>query len=333
MSRAPALDALRLLASLAVLLGHLYPYALLPAEGRRYLLAGLSSSLFCLMSGFVIVSSPSYWTRSFAAALRQRALRLLPPHWLGFALLLPLALLGDDRLPARELLASCLWWLSGLHNLAPPGAVAAAWNPPAWTITPLLLGGISLIWIRWARLRDLPAPVVLGTLLLLLLARFVFAWLPESPRHSDHIANLPRLLEVYCGGLAALLVPHAGAWLSRDLTLAAALSASLTLLAGFGRPRFFVTHGVFPVIGLLLVAAAYHNQGIFRRFSSHPSIVLGAQSSVWIWLLHVPLDTLWKRLQIRLGLPTATVEDYPTSILLTLAVSALLARTQSRGRS
>jgi peptidoglycan/LPS O-acetylase OafA/YrhL len=132
------------------------------------LLGGLSSAFFFLLAGYLGAAAPGLYERPFRQTAARRALRLLPPHWLGFGLMLPFAFAGVDRLPPSEIIQTCAWWLSGWHNLAPKSTFSSHWNYPAWAITPLLLGGLSLYWVRFVRLCEWTAQGLMPLLVLLL---------------------------------------------------------------------------------------------------------------------------------------------------------------------
>jgi len=59
--RAHCLDALRLLASLTLAIGHLTIAPLVPEWMSHLLLGELSSATFFIISGFVAVVSPRFW--------------------------------------------------------------------------------------------------------------------------------------------------------------------------------------------------------------------------------------------------------------------------------
>ena len=63
--RAPSLDALRLGASLALTIGHIAPAGLIPIALRDILLGGVSSTLFFVMSGFLLSTSHRFWIQSW----------------------------------------------------------------------------------------------------------------------------------------------------------------------------------------------------------------------------------------------------------------------------
>ncbi len=339
MPHAYSLDALRLAASLALLLGHLTTERTLPAPWGMLFLGGLSSAFFFLLAGYLGAATPGLFERPYGQTARRRALRLLPPHWIGFVLLLPFALVGSSRLPLAEVIQTCAWWLSGLHNLAPEGTFSRRWNYPAWAITPLLLGGLSLYWVRFVRLREWTAQGLIPLLVLLLGVRMGLDLFPAPPTEVEesirrHTLTFPRLLEVWAGAVAAILLRTPPPWLGKDLTLAGLLAASLALLAGGylmdGREGVYLaTHGLFAPLGILLVASAFHNRGRIYRLCQHPVIVFGGQVSILLWMLHIPVDTIAKHLAIRIGFRVDDLYGWPFVVASSLAtlITASLANT------
>ncbi len=333
MPRAHALDLLRLIASLALAVGHLTTDAHLPPWFRAYLLAGLSSTLFFLLSGFAAAISTSFWRDSIGRNAAQRAWRLLPPHWFALGLLLPLAITGEDRISNGELRQTLLWWLPGLQGIMPPGISTIQWNFPAWAITPLLIGGLTLPWMRLARLntaRPITLWLVLATFLALRLAHTLWNGAPaELPTYFQlHFALFPRLLEVYAGALAALLLAHYRARsLERDTSFLLCFVIPIALLVAFTKlggnaGKFYYTHGLFVPLGLALLAAVYRNQGAVSRIAAHPVLVYLASVSILLWLFHIPIDTYWKRGWLILGASLEWVQSFPSALLSFLATIA-----------
>jgi peptidoglycan/LPS O-acetylase OafA/YrhL len=339
MPRAQTIDALRLLASLVLVVGHICGERLLGESLKDMLLSGVSSATFCLMSGFVVVSSSGFWQLPLHVTLLKRAFRLYPPHWFAFALTLPMAFLGRQHLDRSLIPETLAWWGTGMQAFLPLDHFYTYWNYPAWTITPLLLGGLLLPWIRLARLRNWPTSSIWSLLIILTLLRILFEVLQGPPQGADelfarHKAVLPRVLAVQIGGLAALLYQRSRpSVFSRDVTLITLLAlTTLTVViarrtGGIGL-IYTITHGPYIPVGLLLITSAYANTGRIARLCSHPLIARGAEASILIWLLHVPMYAVMTRLAYKLGYPTHIIEGWPgaiATILATLITATLLA--------
>ena len=337
--RAHSLDALRLCASLALVIGHLTTDQTFPAALRHLMLGGLSSTLFFVMSGFVVVASPSFWALPSHVTILKRALRLLPPHWLGFAIMVPFAALGADRISTSELTRTLAWWLTGLHDFAPPGAFTVDWNQPAWAITPLLIGGFTLPALKLARINTWSLRTILLLLIPVVILRMAVDLLPAPPPDLNasfprHAAVFPRLLEILAGAIAAvaLYTPSAAGILrrlSRDASFLAILATALLLLVTAqqqgGQPAVYLyTHGLVLPLALALVASAYANNGRVTTLCSRPFIQRGAKISIFIWLLHIPVDMAFKHAAVRLGIPADILFELPAilvSLLLTVLTS------------
>lgn len=339
MPRAHTIDALRLLASLVLVVGHICGDRLLGESLKDMLLSGVSSATFCLMSGFVVVASSGFWHLPVHVTLLKRAFRLYPPHWFAFALTLPMAFFGREHLDRALIPETLAWWGSGMQAFLPLDHFYTYWNYPAWTITPLLLGGLLLPWIRFARLRDWPSSGLWALVVILTLLRIGFELLQGPPQGADelftrHKAVLPRILAVQIGGIAAVLYQRTRpALFSRDLTLLAllAITAATVLTAnltgGIGSIYTF-THGPYIPVGLLLITSAYANNGHIARLCAHPLIARGAEASILIWLLHVPMYSVMTRVAYKLGCTTQTIEGWPgalATIFATLLTATLLA--------
>jgi len=332
--RAYCLDSIRLFASLALAIGHLSTDKVLPDPIGELLLSGISSALFFIMSGYAVVASPKFWTRPAFATSTKRAMRLLPPHWFAFAMMIPIATLGASHISGSELLYSLPWWLSGLHAFIPLDSISIRWNPPAWAITPLLLGGLTLPWIKLARLKSWPLSPLVGLLITLLVVRIAIDLLQTTPANFNesfprHSSVPPRLLEIYAGGLAATIMLNSAASrfsraLSWDLTLiATVVLTTVILLAAHwanGMPAVFTyTHGPFLPIGLLLVASAYLNLGRLSKLCSRPWLVFGGHISIYVWLLHIPVTAILKRIAYRINLSVESFDTLPFLVLSLLS--------------
>ena len=305
MRRAHCLDALRLLASLTLAIGHLTTAPLVPAWMSSLLLGGLSSTTFFIISGFVAVVSSRFWELPLGAILQQRMMRLLPAHWVGFLIVLPASLLGASRLSTHELWVTLAWWLPGMQNFAPEQAFSRAFNPPAWAVTPLLIGGIVLVALRALEVRRWGAQALVGLFCLTVLMRMGIDLLSLPPENDAqqmlrHSALFPRLLEILAGAWAGVLWSSEGGdelrrWLKREGTLITALFVVLTLLVTAGElggkeAIFLYTHGVYLPLGLLLVTAAYANEARLDRICAHPWIVHGGKISTYTWMTRIPRE-------------------------------------------
>ena len=315
--RAPSLDALRLVASLAITIGHIVPADLIPDALHDLLLSGVSTTLFFAMSGFVLSTSNRFWEQSWRETGVKRFSRLYSIHLLCFSLLLPFAFLGSDTASSSELLRVLGWWGTGMQGLLPYGSFQELWNFPAWAVTALLIGGLTLPWLKLAKLRNWPLSSSCGLLFVFIGIRLAIDLLQDSPASEfqtiqRHMAFLPRLLEVNAGAMSGVVFNQLGTrfnlrWLGSDQALALLIlfvaSAIIFIHYFHGMPGLFTfTHGpVLPIV-LLLVASAYLNQGSIANFCRYKWIVKGAQISILVWLLHIPVLRYWQYAAPRIGM-------------------------------
>lgn len=168
---------------------------------------------------------------------------------------------------------------------------------------------------------------LLGACLLLRLAYTIAKGNPpDLPTYFHlHFALGPRLLEIYAGALAALLLGRFQApVLKRDSYFLGSLLLSIVLLVAFTRlggetGKFYYTHGIFVPFGLLLLAAAFCNEGLVSRFAGNRVVAYVASASILIWLFHIPIDTYWKRGWIVMGVSLEWVQSFPSALLSLLA--------------
>lgn len=337
MQRAHCLDALRLLASLALAIGHLTTAPLVPGWMSAMLLGGLSSATFFILSGFVVVSSSSFWELPATVTLKKRLMRLLPPHWIGFLIALPGALFGASRISLDEFWITLAWWLPGMQNFATWQTFSEQWNPPAWALTPLLIGGVALVPLRWMEASRWGLQALVGLLCLTVLARVGLDLIPMPPlmgadQMMRHSALVPRLLEVLAGSWAGLLWIGGGggrirAWLKRDLALILTFTMAVALLVlaaklGGREAIYLYTHGLYLPLGLVLVASAYANEGWLWRSCSHPWIVHGGKISIYIWMTHIPVSAVIRKTGYKAGM---SVEQLNGLWVVALTLGATIA--------
>jgi len=266
-------------------------------------------------------------------------MRLLPPHWIGFLLALPVSLVGKTRISMDELWVTLAWWLPGMQNFWEDHTFSKLLNPPAWAVTPLLIGGLLLAALRMLQVRRWGLQALVGLFCLTVMMRMGIDLVRMPPENFPeqllrHSALLPRLLEVLAGAWAGILWSGEGAerlkrWMKRDAALAALLCVVLGLLLvvakmGGKEAIFIYTHGLYLPLGLVLVTAAYANEGSLNRVCSHPWIVHGGNISIYVWMTHFPVSILFYRCGYRAGIPGSELGKL-WGVLLTLFLTIALA--------
>ncbi len=345
---APSLDALRLVASLAIVVGHLVPTGLLPIGLENLFHGGVSTTLFFVMSGFVLSTSNRFWQQSWREIAVKRIGRLYSLHLIFFIALLPFAIFGSQRISKHELLRVLGWWGTGMQGLLPFGSFEQLWNFPAWVVTPLLIGGLSLPWLKLAKLRKWPLESSFGLLFVVVGIRLAFDLLQDGPA-SDfestkrHMAFLPRLLEINAGALSGVIFWQLGTrfnliWLGRDATLALLLllleGSLIYIESWYGAPGLFTfTHGpVLPIL-LVCVASAYMNQGRIAALCRRKWIAKGAQISILVWILHIPLTRYWQYAAARTGIGAEFMGSFlgfGLNLILVLIAALILDRPMQK---
>ena len=243
-TRRPALDGLRALAALGVVVHHAWQYSGHPAPWNLWLQLSLGVALFFCLSGFLVYGP---WARGRPPRLGRfyalRAARVLPLYYLTLAASVALLYgtghwryVDDWRLLGFAVLA---------QNYVP--SLAGHLNPPTWTlaIEVTFYAVVPLIALL-ARRRPLPV------LLALTVASVVWSHLTPEPAVVRQT-----LLDVFglfgVGMIARVLVE--GRELSRRLS-----------------------HGLFVAGAALVWAAAAHGWGVFPAGVGFAAIVVACAS-------------------------------------------------------
>ena len=345
-SRWPALDGVRGLAVLCVVLYHGVRLVVLGSHGAG---SGDASPLwwpastarfaldaFFVLSGFLVIGS---WTalrqrhgRSWPAAREyavRRAARVLPAYWVSLIVLVPLV---------------------APHLLGSPGKLGLL-----ATVQQYLLPGLpsEVNVVYWSLTTEVHFYVV-APLLALLLARFAgwkvvaafvavtVAWRFWLPGGLPPSLVVGRLEQFAVGGAAANLVrAHERgeasalvAWLGRR-GVGVVIAVTLVLLGVFqgvvldGLAHPLASHLLHPVVGIVMAAAFVRILTAARTsFLEHPALRLAGIVSYGVYLYHWPV--------LELGLRTAGIEPghagsplFALSVVLGLSVVAFVLGTTS----
>lgn len=345
------IDLIRFLACFFLAVGHVVPASRIGTGVNLFLLSGIVSTMFFGLSGFIVCQTTSFWRDSWRSLAVQRFARLYPVHILGCLPFLSMLVLGIDRQPLSSLATEAGWWVTCLQAFrwAAPGSLVDELNGPAWALTPLLFGGMALPAIRFLGLGQWPARLLAGTLFALVVLRM---GIPLLAPYSDdehillvrHVDPFPHVLEVFAGGITALLVRRGGqgrlwSFLARDNTLALATllvfgPVAIAIHIAGRAGGFYTVHGpIFPFVLLFLVAAFLH-RGAADRFCRWKWIRTGGDMSIFIYLFHTPIKEIADRSLVRLGFPNP-YETWPRAILIlsaTILVSYLILPFAERAR-
>lgn len=308
MVRAPALDALRGLAALAIVALHAWLYTTTVAQKGDSMGDSvvhqfrLGVPLFFCLSGFLLYRGWVLAAREGrplpapAAYARRRAARILPAYALALAgslaLLVPFAGVRGVDVPSAGLLPLFAVFAS---NLSP--ATAGALDPPMWTLAVEVqfyavlpvLAWLALRGARRAGTRLLVPPLALlagGTLFNVLTA--------GEPGDIVAASSLPALAPCFACGMAAAVAAD-GTWCRRRAVRAALVAAGAVLVLADGawheRDAGFavrVARDLPAAIGFSAIILVAARDGAGRLLRGRPFRVLGELSfPVYLW--HMPL--------------------------------------------
>jgi len=329
--RGGALDALRFLASMFVVLFHFGDEAPIPLQSlhsvweRGY----LATDFFLMLSGFVLASAYGagvasgriapvrFWLKRFA--------RSYPTHLISLAVLailvLAATLIGKapahperfdwSGLPAQILL---------LHAF---GVGGGQWNIPAWTLSALLICYAFFPWL-WRTMMRLPgamAALALGLVLLVGGQALSLAVLHHSLFDLPFQWAMVRAAPLFLIGLTLARAVEAGCWSPRTARLIA-LGGAAALLAN-------VAVAGPDMISLLAICALTLGCGAMPTTWPIPGAAWGARVSFCLFMTHTITGAVWfgviQPVIERLHPAVATVAWQAWGIWLLALVAAVVA--------
>ncbi|WP_354697664.1 O-acetyltransferase OatA [Paraconexibacter sp. AEG42_29] len=249
MDRAPALDAVRGCAALAIVVLHVWLYTTTAAEKGDSVLDGvvhqfrLGVPLFFCLSGFLLYRAWVTAVRDggalprIAEYARRRAWRIVPAYGLALvgslALLVPFSDVRGVDVPEAQYLALFLVFASNLHS-----ATNGALDPPMWTLAVevqfyVVLPLVAALVLSRTPVRLRPALLIVPPALLLA-AGIAFNVVAAGRPANLVVANsLPALVPCFAAGMAAAVVFGSGLLRSRWVSAALlAGGAGLVVLNG-----------------------------------------------------------------------------------------------------
>jgi peptidoglycan/LPS O-acetylase OafA/YrhL len=293
--RGGALDALRFLASMFVVLFHFGDEAPIPLASlhsvweRGY----LATDFFLMLSGFVLaraygagvvsgrVSPLLFWLKRFA--------RSYPTHLITLAILallvLEASLIGKtpvhaerfdwSGLPAQVLL---------LHAF---GLGGGQWNIPAWTLSALLICYAFFPWL-WRAMRRLPGPLTalaLGLTLLVAGQALSLALLKHSLFDLPFQWAMVRAVPLFLIGLTLARAVESARWSPRMARLIS-LSGGAVLLAN-------VAVAGPDLISLIAICVLVLGCGALPTAKPIPGAAWGAKVSFSLFMTHTITGIVW----------------------------------------
>lgn len=276
-TRRPALDGLRALGALAVVVHHAWQYSGHPAPWNLWLQLSLGVALFFCLSGFLVYAPwasgrPPRIGRFYAL----RAARILPLYYL--TLVAALVLLAGTGHPrdiddGRALLGFAVF----AQNYVPE--LAGHLNPPTWTLA------IEVTFYALVPLIGLLARRRVVVLVALTAASL--AWSKLMPEPAVVRQTLLDVLGLFCVGMIARVLVEGRRvpkWLNRAL-----LAGGAALVVTYATGRLGHALGTLPAgIGFAAIVVACAAPDAPRLLSARPLAYLGTLSyGVYLW--HYPV--------------------------------------------
>jgi peptidoglycan/LPS O-acetylase OafA/YrhL len=308
MVRAPALDALRGLAALAIVVLHAWLYTTTVTQKGDSVgdavvhQLRLGVPLFFCLSGFLLYGA---WVRAVregrplpavATYARRRAARILPAYAVALAgslaLLVPFASVRGVDVPDAGLLPLFAIFASNLHP-----ATAGALDPPMWTLAVEVQFYALLPAVAWLALggrRRAGGWLLVPPLALLVGGTLFNAVTAGAPGSIVVASSLPALAPCFACGMAAALVADARVVHGRGATVALLLAGALLIVADgawheqdaglAGR----VVRDLPAAVGFAAVILVAARPRAGRLLGARPFRVLG-ELSFPLYLWHMPL--------------------------------------------
>lgn len=320
----PALDGLRGIAILMVIVCHFVAYALPFTPSRSLLMissvGGTGVDLFFVLSGFLITrilltarTRPDFLKNFYA----RRILRIFPLYY-GFLTLIyviiPLLHLGQPTPIGVQ-----LWTWSYLQNVGMTffphqSATIWQWTPHFWSLA--VEEHFYLLWpfvVKLADARSLPL-VLLGTIPISIISRGLVLWSGHGPAYLTPC----RVDALGLGSLLAVLSQHPGALATARRWAPAALLAmvpagvaGMVVFSGTALPviQLFKDTGSALAYTLLLVMVLKSQPGGFLQGAlAQPALATIGKYSYGMYVLHLTiigllgpmLKTIWPPLALLL---------------------------------
>lgn len=336
-ARGGALDALRFIAALFVVIFHFGSQAPTPlGELHPFLERGyLATDFFLMLSGFVLakaygaavvarrISLGRFWSKRFS--------RCYPTHLITLALLalmvavatgLGLAPANPDRfdwsgLPAQLLL---------LHAFGQGGG---HWNIPSWTISTLLICYLffPMLWRAMQRIRRPASALLLGLAILAVADLLSLAFLGSSQFNLPFQWCFFRAAPLFLVGLTLARVVQTGQF-----------SGRMARLIGFGGAGVLLANAALAgpdAVSILAIGAVLVGCGASPVTRPLPFAAWGARVSFCLFMVHTLTGAVWfdavqpvaQRLIPALGqLPALGWIMWVGALVFTVTVSALYDR-------
>ena len=281
----------------------------------------LATSLFFLISGFVVTQSLCRRAGQRRDFLLRRVARLYPIHLACFLLLL-IKLWFTGALPgAHALVAHCTLWATMTHGFFP--GCLFLYDYSTWAVTAFMAGYLFLSGLMKGGSRLVAREVVPVTVvcwLAVLIPNLALVWnlgnqfaynlaaaAPASQAveyeiTAAHTCVVIRVLEMLLGAMLAVLVNDRGRgtvralrFISRTPVIVGCAAAIVCAVQCAGRDdklRYLLSHGLLLPLLALLVMGVWQNQGLVDRALGGPFLQRAGKASLLIYFVHVPVMQL-----------------------------------------
>lgn len=342
----PPLTSLRFFAAAVVVAGHFDPdrFSRLPGFFRDWLETGYEAvTFFFVLSGFVLSyvylgangGAEKIRLRPFVAA---RFARLMPAYYFSLLIAVPFffghVFFDDEPEPGVERQAVLV--LTLLQSWWPEAA--AAWNPPAWSLSVEWALYATFPLVLWATRFVSPGALMIGAYLgVCAMALFRLEVLdPLVAEDSDRWHNfvmffplwhLPQFVFGAALGRVHLVGPRPAPALAGWLFWAGAFGLMILFAELDELPDRMRSNAVIAIFyGLVIFGAAQSGHVAYRLLSIPPLIFLG-EISYATYVLHEPIKFYWDWLGPRThGVVMPGLVDFTLYFAIVLGVSALCFR-------
>jgi peptidoglycan/LPS O-acetylase OafA/YrhL len=287
----PGLNILRVLATLYMVMYHLHP-SFLPDALQRFFSAGSTdTSLFFILSGFLLAHLYAEKPMDAAAQLRfllRRLSKILPANLVGLLFVLLAHRAFGHGVQDWGTVVQCLallqaWTVGGAYSL----------NVPAWSMSCLLFFYL-LFPVVLPRLRRLSTPTlqlfmfagwIISALLVPMLARWPGVFEASAWTGYLHNSPLPRSLEFMLGMGLAMLVARKGmppVWL-----VWLAVPVSVTILVLTSGEVSGINNGMLAPFSICLLLAFANPGARLVRLGQSRAVQILSNASIGIFMLHM----------------------------------------------